>query len=132
MTPNGATINGLNTFDDLRLIPKVKLIVNPAPPKYVTFDIPGTDGEIDVTEAIYGGIAFGNRKGTWEFLVMSGVDYIEAYTNCLAVFNGTRQSLVLDDEPGVTYKGRFAVNSWRSFERFSRIAVDYNIDEVVF
>lgn len=128
MTPNGATIGTLHTYDDLRLVPKSKLTVNPAPPKYITFDVPGTDGEIDVTEAIYGGVAYGNRRGSWEFLVMAGSDYIAAYTNCLSLFNGQLLNIVLDDEPGTTYVGRVSINEWLSQEQFSRIVLDYIIE----
>ena len=129
MIPSGATIGGYHTYSDLKLIPCAKLIIAPPQPKIITYDIIGVDGAIDVTDALYGGgVPYANSKGTWDFIVMSGAEYWKAYSNCLSVFNGERATLVLDDLPGTEFTGRFSVNAWKSWEQFSKIAVDYNIE----
>jgi len=128
MIPAGATFGEYHTYRDLSMIPKHKIIIAPPIPKFYRYDVPGVDGDIDLTKTLHGRIAYNNRKGTLDFLVLSGVTYLAAYRNCLSVFNGARITLVLDDEPGVTYTGRFNVNQWKSNEGISQISIDYNID----
>lgn len=124
----GAQIGNYHTYDDLHMIPKSKLFVAPPEVKTVTFSIPGADGEIDLTSAIMGTPAYTNRKGSWDFLVVTGENYMQAYTNCLGAFNGEVKDIVLDDQPSVTYTGRVWVNQWKSYEGFGQITLDYNIE----
>lgn len=127
MIPSGATIGTYHTYDDLHLIPKKKLILAPPQPKITTFRIMGMDGAIDATEALCGAIPHTNRTGTWDFLVMSGLDYASAYELCLTACNGEMVNLVLDDAPSRTMRGRFSVNAWKSYEKFSTLSIDYDV-----
>lgn len=128
MTPGGFTIDGFHSYDDLGMIPKSMIAIAPPIPKLVTFDVPGSDGEIDLTDALTGRVMYNTRQGEIELLVLSGTEYAQAYTNCLSIFNGQKKSIVLDDEPGTTYTGRFWVDKWKSFEQFSNIVIKYEID----
>lgn len=128
MTPSGALIGDTHTYTDLHMIPKHKLIIAPPLPKIITFDIPGRDGVIDVTDAITGRIPFSNAKGSWEFLVLSGYYYQDVYSDCMVALDGSRKALVLDDDPYTTYYGRFWINTWKSLEGFSNVTVDYDIE----
>lgn len=130
MIPAGATIGGYHTFDDFRMIPKSRLIVAPPAPKLKQFDIPGVDGNADFTDRLLRKMLYTTRKGTWNFIVISGLQYMQAYTNALSLFNGSVQTCVLDDEPTTTYKGRFHVSAWKSYEGYSDLSVDYDISEV--
>lgn len=128
MIPNGMTVNGYHTYRNLGMIPKSKIIIAPAIPKLYKFSVPGGDGELDHSQMNRSRLVYRNRKGTLNFLVLSGTNYHQAYKNCQAVFNGESVNMVLDDKPGYTYKGRFHVNEWKSHESISEIAVDYNIE----
>lgn len=133
MIPNGFTIgwvslNRTHTFRDLGMIPKSKIVIAPAKPKFVKFNVPGSDGDIDLSEALTGSMHYENRKGTIDFLVLNGTSYMQAYVACLIAFNGARKVMVLDDDPETEYHGRFWVNSWKSNEAMSQISIDYNID----
>lgn len=125
----GLTIGGtIHTYDDLNMIPKLPIAFAPPQPKYVIFDIPGADGEIDLTDALTGNIFYNNRKGSIEFLVLSGADYLQSYEDALQAFDGDKKTVVLDDQPGTNYTGRFWVNRWKSFEGYSTIVIDYDVD----
>lgn len=131
MIPNGATFGGeYHTYNDLRMIPKSKIMIAPAQPKLYTLKIPGRDGEIDLTSAVHKRIAHENRKGTIDFLVLTGASYVQSYNACLGLFNGVKMTMVLDDDPGTTYRGRFYINKWKSSPFISQISIDYNIDTV--
>ena len=132
MIPNGFTIDSLarsrHTFRDLGMIPKSKIVIAPAKPKFIKFSVPGADGDMDLSEALTGSMHYSNRKGTIDFIVFNGTDYMQAYVNCLIVFNGERKAMVLDDDPDTTYVGRFWVNEWKSKKAMSQITIEYDID----
>lgn len=128
MIPRGATINGYHTYDDLGLIPCSILTVDPPLPKIIKHRIMGRDGGIDTTEKICGSIPYANSKGSWDFIVKSGLDYLSVYSTCMSVLNGARVEMILDDDPTVILHGRFCVNRWKSFEEFSQMSIDYNIE----
>ena len=132
MIPNGFTIDrytrSRHTFRDLGMIPKSKIVIAPAKPKFIKFSVPGADGDMDLSEALTGSMHYSNRKGTIDFIVFNGLDYMQTYVNCLIVFNGERKVMVLDDDQETEYHGRFWVNQWKSTQFMSQISIDYDID----
>ena len=46
----------------------------------------------------------------------------------LSLINGNWMEMMLDDDLYITFYGRFNVNKWKSFEEFSRLTIDYNIE----
>jgi len=129
MTPSGMTFEGIrSTRQYFKMIPKQKITFAPPMPKYEIQNLEGASGELDYTEEITGRIAYSNSKGSIEFLVLSGVEYQAAYTKAREYFNGTRRNVVLDDDPATEYRGRFWVNDWKSYEGYSLIVIDYEIE----
>ena len=128
MIPNGATIHGYHTYDDLGLIPCHILTVDPPLPKIIKHQIMGRSGGIDTTERICGAIPYANVHGSWDFIVKSGLNYPTVYSNCMSILNGNWMEMMLDDDLYITFYGRFNVNKWKSFEEFSRLTIDYNIE----
>lgn len=129
MTPSGALFDGLHTKDYFGMIPKSKITFAPPPPKTAAVDIPFADGIIDETELLTDKVAYGNRQGSLEFVVLHEVtDYAIAYSKCMMALHGQFVRIVLDDDPLFYYQGRLSVNSWKSYEGASTIVIDYDLD----
>lgn len=124
---HGASFDGSHTYTTFGMIPKTILTFAPPPPKLVYEDVKGLNGELDRTEVLTNKIVYENRKGSFEFLVVHD-DYMLAYEQCLAFFNGAERTCILDDDPEMHYKGRFTLSKWKSWEGYSSIVIDYNVE----
>lgn len=122
----GALFDGSHTYNDFHMIPRSILTFNPPPPKYVLQELAGASGELDYTEVLTNKIVYGNRKGSFEFLVVDD-DYISIYETCLAFFDGRKRTCYLDDDPLFHYNGRFKLSEWKSYEGYSLIVIDYDV-----
>lgn len=134
MIPNGATFGGgavgvsKHTYTDFNMIPKSKITFNPPSVKSQYIDITGANGRLDYTQLLTGNIAYDNRIGTIEFVVLTPSSYASVYSQLLAYFHGKETRVILDDDPNYYYQGRFFVNQWKSQEGASTIAIDYSLD----
>ena len=99
--------------------------------KTVYIDIPGADGQIDLTESLSGYPTYQNREGSLEFIVANG--YRESWAQGFSQFanwlHGKQLRVVLDDDPEYFYEGRFKLNEWKSNNdgTWSNITIDYNL-----
>lgn len=122
------TFGDKNTWDDWHLIPTSRPVFSPPPLKSKYIDIPGGDGEADLTELLTGTPKFGNRTGSFEFVVAN--DYLSwevAYSIIMNYLHGKRMHAILEDEPGYYYDGRFTISEWRSNKNFATISIDYSV-----
>lgn len=121
------TIGDKNTWDDWHLIPASRPLVSPPAVKTHMIDIPGGDGQLDLSEALAGRPIFGNRSGTWTFYVENGFrNWASLYSEIMAYLHGRTMRVTLEDDPGYYYEGRLSVNQWRSDAEWSQIVIDYN------
>jgi len=91
-------------------------------------DIPWGDGQIDLTENLTGEPTFGNRTGTFEFIVDNDhMSWVETYSVIANYLHGKRMRMVLDDDPNHYYEGRFFVMDWLSGPSFSTIIIAYSV-----
>lgn len=131
--PDGS--NPINTYDDWRIVPESRPLVNPPEVRTEFVDIPGADGSLDYTEAL-AGIKFKNREGSWTFYVLnelfdrsrSYLPWNELYTLIMRKLHGRRKMIRLESDPGFYYMGRLFVDSWSSDKDYSKITIRYNID----
>lgn len=125
-----------NTWEDWHLIPTSRPVVSPPSPKTQAVEIPGANGQIDMTEALTGYPLYSNRTGSFEFIVVNDTyslveyheDWAEVYSEISNYLHGRKMKMVLEDDPDWYYEGRFAVNSWKSGDHFSNITIDYNVE----
>lgn len=90
----------------LREAPKV---TSPEPKTHYV-DIPGADGELDLTEALTGKVQYKNRKITMVFVTMAGrEDWSAIYSDILMELQGKLIRITLDDDPLHYYTGRVTV-----------------------
>ncbi len=127
-----------NTWDDWHLVPTTRPVVAPPEPKYLFIDIPGVNGELDITDEIYGGVKYGRREGSFEFIVVNDTyaevdvheEWFQTYSKILSIIHGQKLKMTLEDDPFYYYKGRFSVNEWKSDSHYSTITIDYNVEPV--
>lgn len=122
------TIGDKNTWDDWHLIATSRPVVNPPTVKTSYVDLPGGDGVLDLTEVLAGRPTYNNRTGSWTFYVMNGFqDWHELYSNIMVYLQGREYDVILEDDPGYRYHGRFQVDRWQSDPTWSKIVISYNL-----
>ena len=120
------TFGDKNTWDDWFLIPSSRPVFNPPKPKTTYIDVPGADGQLDMTESIAGEVTYGCREGSLEFIVDNWHrEWHELYSDIMCYLHGRTMRAVLEDDPSYYYEGRFTVNKWKSDPHNSKITIDY-------
>ena len=107
---HGLTIGGKHTWTDWRLIPTEPPFFPLPDYDRSTLTLPGTDFDLDVSLAQYGHLRYGYREKTVTFRVMS--DYLtpdEQVASIADYVHGKYLSVVRDDDPHYTYRGRVSV-----------------------
>lgn len=123
-----------NTWADWYLIPSSRPVFNPPEPKTKFIDIPGADGQLDLSTVLTGDIAYGPRTGSIEFIVDNGQlsDYradtwYDLYSEIMAYLHGRYMKASLEDDQSYYYEGRFTVNQWKSDPQNSKVTIDYTL-----
>ena len=121
----------MNTYDDWHLVASERPAV--AMPKVKTqyYDAPGSDGQIDVTNALSAEPVYSNREGSFEFYVLNDdpdYNWVEVYDKIVNYLHGKKMKMILEDDPEYYYKGRFAVEDWKTQPDWSRITISYNLE----
>lgn len=118
-----------NTFDDWRLVPTSRPLVAPPPFKENYLDLPATYGSLDYSRAHTGLPVYGNRTGSWEFVVLNDFRPWEiAYSDILHTIHGKKCMITLDDDLDYFYVGNLTLSEWRSDPGWSRIVINYNLE----
>lgn len=132
--PHGITFTTVDgneskhTWKDWRLVPTSRPVIAPPDVKENYIDISGADGYIDMTESLTGDVKYKNRTGSIEFLVENKESWELVYSNILDYLHGQKKKMILDDDQGYYYIGRFSINEWKSEKFKSKIVINYNTD----
>lgn len=119
-----------NTYDDWKIVPSSRPVINPPTQKTVILDIPGADGVLDISEALTGYPVFNNREGSLEFIVLNDYPsyrWEQVYSNIVTYLHGKQMRMILEDDPNYFYDGRFHVDNWSSQKDWSRITIKYSV-----
>lgn len=131
------TIDGVtyNTWDSWRLIPYPRPSV--AMPKVRTkyLDIPGMNGQMDISEILTGKPLYENRTGSWEFYISrrpfeNGISHrwTTTWREIADAIHGKRGTMWLEDDPYYAFTGRFALNERFSAQKdYSKITIEYTV-----
>ena len=121
----------VNTWDDWHLIPTSRPVFQQGKVKTTYVDIPGADGQIDLTEALSGYPTYNNREGSLEFIVANGYrkNWATGFSQFANWLHGRRLRVILDDDPEYFYEGRLSLNEWKSNNdgTWSNVTIDYNL-----
>lgn len=130
-TPHSS--KGVNTYEDFHLMPSTSMprpVFDPPSVKTQIVDIPGADGYIDLSESLTKYPVYNNRQGSIDFIVLSGFEtWQQLYSRIMNYLHGRTKRVVMDDDVGYFYEGRFKVNKWKSANdgTWSTITIDYDV-----
>lgn len=122
------TIGGKHTFRDWYMVAEAIPVFQPPSPRENLVEVPGMSGVLDYSDVLTGTPTYGNRTGSFSFIVMDGGNWTSIYHTVLNFLHGQKLNCILDDEPDYFYTGRFSVNEQESKKEYSRIVIDYNVD----
>jgi len=125
---HGATFGDVHSLRDLGLYTK-KITVNPPKPKTLYVDVPGADGQIDLTESLTGQVVYQARTIRFEFLVIGGKEnWPTVYSTVLNHLHGKQKRIVLDADKQHYYTGRCVVNKWQCDQAMATLVIDATCD----
>lgn len=118
----------LNTYDDWHLVPETRPLVTPPTQKTKYLDIPGANGNIDLSDSLTGYPVFNNREGEWSFYVLNDFgEWQNRFSSIMTSIQGRRLKVILEDDPNYYYEGRFRVSEWSSEQSWSKIRISYTV-----
>ncbi|MBE5825259.1 MAG: hypothetical protein E7307_01345 [Butyrivibrio sp.] len=119
----GVKFGSLRSDTDLGLVLYSKKI-SPPVPKTTTVEIPGRDGNLDITEALTGRVAYEDRELSFIFRVPNPKEeWVGTYSNVLNTIHGKRLDIVLDDDPDYHYTGRVSIDDFSTNRQLAEIAI---------
>lgn len=127
MRSRSLVIDGIDTYDDLRLVLESK-VMKPPEPRFHLIDVPGRNGPIDATEALAGDVAFSSREFEFAFRAIDPSGFESLKTRLSNFLHGRRFDFQLSWDPGYTYSGRFAIVEYRIASRVGRIVMRVTAD----
>ena len=132
VNPDTGKFNGVHTWNNWYLIPLTRPVINPPPFKANFVSIPGGNSSIDASTVLTKYPVYDDRTGSIEFYVTREYDryagWIEMYHKVLNYLHGELFKVVLDDDLDYYYRGRLAVNQWKSEKDWSKIVLDYHFE----
>lgn len=119
-------LKGLNTWDTWHLIPTSKPVVAGPEPKMNFIEIPGRHGALDLSTYLTGGMVFGQRTGSWEFIIDNGWEYWETTRQAIyEALHGKEFHVVLEDNPMWYWLGRISISEYRPDASNNRVTLNY-------
>lgn len=125
-----------NTWDSWRLIPYPRPSV--AMPKVRTkyIDIPGMNGQMDISEILTGSPLYENRTGSWEFYISrrpfenGAVHKWTSTWHLIAhALHGKKGTVWLEDDDKFVYSGRFSIGTdFNTQKDYSKIKIEYTLN----
>ncbi|WP_026524719.1 hypothetical protein [Butyrivibrio sp. MB2005] len=119
----GVKFGGLRSDTDLGLVLYSKKI---SPPKVRTavVEVPGRDGNLDITEALTGRVMYEDREISFVFRVPNPKEeWPRVYSKVLNNIHGKKMDIILDDDPDNTYSGRISIDEFATNRNLAEIAV---------
>ena len=124
----GVTFGTKHSYKDFGLILTSKT-VNLPDLKTETQDVPGMDGELDLTDAITDDVKFKNRKLSFTFTAIDPVkQFFIVLSEVTNFLHGKRLSVVMDDDKNFYYEGRCKVNQFKTDKRTATIIIDCDVE----
>lgn len=117
-----------NTRDDWGLALMTQPVFAMPPVKTHIIDLPGGNGVIDLTEAVSGYPAYGNRTGAFEFVAKGTQGQWQARISQIAgLLHGQHVRIELDDDPGWYWEGRLSLNVGACVPQYGTVVIDYSV-----
>lgn len=118
----------INTWVDWHLVPMSRPLINAPKMKTTIVDIPGADGQIDLSTVVSGKPVYNNRTGTIEFMVQNGFKWwADMFSLIMNALNGKTMKMVLDNDPEWYYEGLITIDNWKTGDHYSTITISYDV-----
>ena len=92
--------------------------------KTQSVDIPGADGQLDLTE-YFGEIKYKNRQIKFNFSIIGkDNESLEKYSKIRNLLHGQKMQIRLSNDANCYYIGRISVGAWENKKRVATIAID--------
>ena len=125
-------IGDKHTWEDWHLIPSSRPGVSMPQIRTKFIEIPGAFGTLDLTELLTGCPVFGDRSGSWEFIMdpdrTDKMNWANLYQTIAMYIHGRRHTVILTDDPEYYYQGRLAVGGLQPGEAFTSITINYQLE----
>lgn len=102
-------VNNVDLTTEFQMVLIDGFDLQPPEPKYYKIDIPGGNGEIDLTEALGGDVAFKNRTQRFTFKTIYNQNFETIKTKVSNFLHGRYFPYSLNWDLGYEYRGRFSV-----------------------
>ena len=124
--------NAVNTLKDWFLVPLGRPVINPPQQKRSTINIPGANGELDISNSLTHYPVFENRTGQLQFAVLNDVpqnDWLTIYTKIMKFLQGNEVKMFLEDDIKFFYEGQVWVDTWdsRNDGTWSEVTLGYDL-----
>lgn len=121
-----------NTLKDWHIVPLGRPVINPPTQKRQTIDVPGANGQLDVSNSLTHYPVFNNRQGQLQFAVLNdipGHDWLTVYTKIMKFLQGNEVKMFLEDDQKWFYEGQVWVDNWdsRSDGTWSEVTLGYDL-----
>ena len=128
---NGSWSNSYNTWTSWHLIPTSRpYVAQPAfTPKFV--EVPGMNGQLDLTNYLTGGPTYGMRTGSFSFYMINHDGTLDPENLRYQIVNalhGKTWKMKLQDDPNYYYEGRFTVGNVEPGQQVSTITISYTLN----
>lgn len=121
-----------NTWTDWHLIPAKRPSVSMPQIRTKFIEIPGAFGTLDLTELLTGCPVYGDRTGSWEFIMDPDREDMTSWANLyqtIAMYvHGRRRRVVFTDDPEYYYEGRLAVAGLEPEDGYTTLTINYELD----
>lgn len=120
-----------HSWNDWGLVPSERPSVALPSVNTYTIDIPGANGQLDLSEVLLGFPTYKNRTGTWKFNIahdQTNYTWDRLYEAMANYLHGRKRQCILTDDPAYFYDGRYTVEQISSGKNFSTISVKYTLD----
>lgn len=121
---SGVKINDTHMLNDLGLALSRTDCVQPPEPKTNIIDIPGADGQIDITESLSGRTLYNNRAITMEFgRGLEKSAWPTMYSKIQSLFHGKQVKVIFDDDTEYYYLGRATVSDYARTQMLGTLTI---------
>lgn len=124
---NRLIVDGVDLSTEYGLILVDGYTLSPPEPKTYVIDVPGGNSKIDLTESLFGDVAYDNRKQEFTFYVINPESFEKTKTKLSNFLHGKEFDYRITMDPGYTYHGRFAIEEYSHARYSSNIAGAFKI-----
>lgn len=120
-----------HSWNDWGLIPSERPSIELPSVNTMFVDVPGANGQLDLTDVLLGFPTYKTRSGSWKFHITydkTGYTWDRLYEAMALYLHGKRRTCILTDDPAYYYEGRFTVEKLTPAKLTSNINVKYTLD----